>query len=285
MQVMRKIIEINEELCNGCGQCVPDCAEGALEIIDGKARLVAEKYCDGLGACLGGCPTGALQVIERQAEDFDEEAVEELLAARKSAPPEEQSPPSAQPETMACGCASSHIQSFGPALSPCQAANQPRSTTGTTMSAAAGAAGAVGVAGAVGDAAASPYAKESAPTPSALTHWPIQIRLVPPEAPFLKGAELLVAADCVPASYPDFNRELLPGKALLLGCPKFDDAESYVAKFAEIFKTAGPKGITIAIMEVPCCGSMRGIIQAAQQRAGTNIPVHEVVVGVRGNRI
>lgn len=265
MKVMRKIIEINEELCDGCGQCVPDCAEGALEIVAGKARLVAEKYCDGLGACLGACPTGALKVTERQADDFDEAAVEALLATQKA-----QKAQPAPAETMACGCASSHIQSFGPALTPCQAANQPR------------------VMGQEGPAPAgsSPYAADPAPADqSALTHWPIQIRLVPPVAPFLKGADLLVAADCVPASYPGFNRELLPGKVLLLGCPKFDDAESYVAKFAEIFQVAGIKSITIAIMEVPCCGSMRGIIHAAQQRAGTNIPVQEVVVGVRGNRL
>lgn len=266
MKVLRKIIKIDEALCDGCGQCVPGCAEGALQIIDGKARLIAEKYCDGLGACLGECPTGALQVVEREADDFDEEAVEELLAAQKT----QAAAPAAKAPAMACGCASSHIQSFGPALTPCQAANQPRSMGP----------GAPAVAG------PSPYAADPAPADqSALTHWPIQIRLVPPEAPFLKGADLLVAADCVPASYPGFNRELLPGKVLLLGCPKFDDAESYVAKFAEIFKVAGIKSITIAIMEVPCCGSMRGIIQAALQRSGADIPVEEVVVGVRGNRL
>lgn len=261
MKVMRKIIEIDENLCDGCGQCVPDCAEGALEIVDGKARLVAEKYCDGLGACLGACPTGALKVIERQADDFDEAAVEELLATKKA---QAETAP-APADTMACGCASSHIQSFGPAVSPCQAANQPRATTSATPAPAA-------------------YAGAEAES-SALTHWPIQIRLVPPEAPFLKGADLLVAADCVPVAHPAFNRELLPGKTVLLGCPKFDDAESYVAKFSEIFRTAGIKSITVAIMEVPCCGSMRGIIQAAQQRAGTAIPVEEVVIGVRGNRL
>lgn len=262
MKVTRKIIEIDEDLCNGCGQCVPDCAEGALEIIDGKARLIAEKYCDGLGACLGGCPTGALKVVERVADDFDEAAVEELLAAKKAE--EAQAAPA---DTMACGCASSHIQSFGPALTPCQAANQPRA-----MGAAAAA-----------PAGTSPYAADPAPAQSSLTHWPIQIRLVPPVAPFLKGADLLIAADCTPVAHPSFNRDLLPGKVVLLGCPKFDDAEFYVGRLAEIFQTAGIKSITLAIMEVPCCGSMRGIVQAAQQRAGTAIPVKEVVVGVRGN--
>jgi len=251
MKVLRKIIEINEDLCDGCGQCVPGCAEGALQIVDGKARLIAEKYCDGLGACLGECPTGALQVVERQADDFDEAAVEALLAGQQAA--------KAAPAAMDCGCASSHIQSFSPAT-PCQAANLPRSMAGAPAPAATGETGI-----------------------SALTHWPIQIRLVPPEAPFLKGADLLIAADCATAAHPSFNRELLPGKTLMLGCPKFDDAQSYVAKFSEIFKHAGIKSVTIAIMEVPCCGSMRGIIQAAQQQAGSTIPVKEVVIGVRGN--
>ncbi len=262
MKVKRQIIEIDENLCDGCGQCVPDCAEGALEIIDGKARLIAEKYCDGLGACLGACPTGALKVVEREVDDFDEEAVEELLAAKKT----ETREPEPAADAMACGCASSHIQSFGPTTTPCQAANQPRET-------------------AMAPAGAPTAAPAAGLEQSALTHWPIQIRLVPPEAPFLKGADLLVAADCVPVAHPAFNRELLPGKTVLLGCPKFDDAESYVAKFSEIFATAGIKSITIAIMEVPCCGSMRGIIQAAQQRAATSIPVEEVVIGVRGNRL
>ncbi len=263
MKVLRNIIRIDEELCDGCGQCVPGCAEGALTIIDGKARLIAEKYCDGLGACLGECPTGALQVIEREADDFDEAAVEALLAAQKA---EATGAKADQAATMPCGCASSHIQSFAPTITPCQVANQPRS---------------MGVA-----ATGFPEPAKNKPTPflpSSLTHWPVQIRLVPPEAPFLRGADLLIAADCVPVAHPSFNRELLPGKVVLLGCPKLDDTQAYVAKFSEIFRVAGIKSITIAIMEVPCCGSMRGIIQTACQQSGVIIPVEEVVVGVRGN--
>ena len=268
MKVLRKIIEINEDLCNGCGQCVTGCAEAALEIIDGKAKLIAEKYCDGLGACLGECPTGALKIVEREVEDFDEAAVEELIAAKKRGEAQ-------QPAAMACGCASSHIQSFGiqnsgPTATPCQSANQPRGFAAAPPPPRAPMGASMGALGGEGQ-------------PSALTHWPIQIRLVPPVAPFLNGADLLIAADCAPVAHPNFNRELLPGKTVLLGCPKFDDAESYVAKFSEIFQVAAIKSITIAIMEVPCCGSMRGIVKAAQQRAGTSIPVKEVVIGVRGN--
>lgn len=241
MKIMRKIIEIDEELCNGCGQCVPACAEGALQIVDGKARMIAEKYCDGLGACLGDCPTGALRIIEREADDFDEEAVEELLKSRDAAQ---------APKPAASGCPSAQIKTFQPA-SPCQSANQPIQMGSTTG--------------------------------SALRHWPVQIRLVPAAAPFLKDADLLVAADCVPVAYGDFHSKLLAGKTVMLGCPKFDDAESYIRKFTEIFETAGVKSVTIAIMEVPCCSNMRHIIKEALTRAGRNdLPVEEVVISAQG---
>jgi len=240
MKVSRKIIEIDEALCNGCGQCVPSCAEGALEIVDGKARMLAEKYCDGLGACLGECPQGALKITERLADDFDEAAVEELLKAR---------PVVKVPAAPAGGCPSANLKMFG-APSPCQAANRPVTT------APAGA--------------------------SALSHWPIKIRLVPPTAPFLKGCDLLVAADCTALSYPDFHRDFLAGRAVLMGCPKFDDAPAYVQKFKEIFETAQPRSVTMLIMEVPCCGAMRNIVAEALKLSGQEIGVAEVVIGVRG---
>ncbi len=238
-KVVRNIIEIDEELCNGCGQCVPSCEEGAIQIIDGKARLVAEKYCDGLGACLGECPRGALKIVKREAEEFDEEAVEEYLksAAKKEAGP-----------ALACGCPSSQVQTFGP-ISPCAVANKP----------------------VVHEAAES-----------SLTHWPVQIRLVPPSAPFLKGAHLLVASDCTPIAYPNFHQDLLKGRVVLMGCPKFDDAHEYVDKFRQIFETADIKSITNVIMEVPCCSAMPVIVQKALELAGKEIPVHTVIVSTRG---
>lgn len=244
MKVTRKIIEIDEALCNGCGQCVPDCAEGALRIVNGKAKLIAEKYCDGLGACLGGCPTGALRIIEREADDFDEEAVEELLRQKED---QEETVP-----TMGCGCPSSHIQVFQPAPTPCQMANQPKTLNDHGVEA------------------------------SALTHWPVQIRLVPATAPFLKNADLLVAADCTPLAYAHFHRDLLSGKVVMMGCPKFDETDSYVQKFAEIFATAQPRSITVAIMEVPCCANMRSIIRRAMEQASREIPVTEIVISARG---
>jgi len=245
MKVMRKIIKIDEELCDGCGQCVPSCAEGALEIVDGKARIVADVFCDGLGACLGECPTGALEVIEREAEDFDEAAVEERLS-ELSKQQGKQAPPPPQ------GCPSARLQTFQP-LEPggCQDANKP----------------------------AAVHAGDSA---SALTHWPVQIRLIPPTAPFLKGADLLVVADCAPVAFAHLHRDYLKGKTVMMGCPKFDDAQAYIDKFAEIFKTADIKRITTLVMEVPCCAGLPVIVKKGLELSGKKIPLEEVVVSTRG---
>ncbi len=244
MKIKRKIIEIDEVKCDGCGQCVPSCAEGAIQIVAGKARLAAEKYCDGLGACLGDCPNDALHVVEREADDFDEKAVEQHLAAIPSVPPPEA-------PLMACGCPSSQIQNF--AKPACH------------------------------EAAARPGA--SAPTPSALSHWPVQIKLVPPTAPFLKGADLLVAADCTPFAYPDLHRDFLRGKVLMVGCPKFDDAEAYVQKFTDVFKMAGVKSVTVLTMEVPCCQGLPVIVKRGMAAAQADIPMTHVVVSTRGEII
>ncbi len=238
MKIKRKIIQIDEEKCDGCGNCVIGCAEGALAIVDGKAKVISDNLCDGLGACIGECPQGALTIIEREAQAFDEEAVEVHLSTRQQDDPEE--------KPMACGCPSAQIQSF----SPCAKANQPM--------------------------------RQTAENESTLTHWPVQIRLVPPDAPFLKGADLLVAADCVPVAFPSFHQDFLQGKTVMLGCPKFDDVQAYVEKFAAIFKTAGIKRITIVIMEVPCCAGMPRIVQKAMEKAGVQIPVEQVVVSTRG---
>ncbi len=241
MKVTRKIIEIDEELCDGCGQCVPSCAEGAIEIVDGKARLSAEKYCDGLGACLGECPTGALTIVEREAEDFDEEAVEQHLSSKAQ---EEVS----QEATMACGCPSVQIQSFGPST-PCQEAKQPTIQKSKD---------------------------------SALSHWPVQIKLVPPTAPFLKGADLLVAADCTPVAYPNFHQDFLKGRVIMVGCPKFDDVQEYVQKFADVFKATDIKSVTVVVMEVPCCQGLPMIVGKGMEMAGKKVPMEKVVISPGG---
>ncbi len=243
MKVMRKIIEIDEELCDGCGQCVPSCAEGAIELVDGKARLAAEKYCDGLGACLGDCPNGALQVIERDADDFDEEAVEAYLKEKeKGATPAE--------FTMASACPSSQIHVFAPS-----------------------------------EYEDAPGEGEEAParTNSRLMHWPVQINLIPPTAPFLKGADLLIVADCAPVAYPNLHADFMKKKVVMVGCPKFDDTAGYIEKFTEIFKTAGIRSITSLCMEVPCCSALPMIVKRALTAAGKEIPMEQVVISTRGD--
>jgi ferredoxin len=198
-------------------------------------------YCDGLGACLGECPKDALKVIEREAEDFDEKAVEEHLRT-------EHSPKIHEEPAMACGCPSTHIQTFIPERPPGEA-KQPVPTQST---------------------------------PSALTHWPVQIRLVPPTAPFLKGADLLVAADCTPIAYPNFHRDFLDGKVVMVGCPKFDEVQTYVQKFTDIFNTAGIKSVEVVTMEVPCCQGLPLIVRKGLESSGKKIPISQVIISTRG---
>jgi ferredoxin len=256
MKAMRKLITIDEELCNGCGQCVTGCAEGALAIVDGKAKLVNEVFCDGLGACLGECPTGALKVVEVEARDFDPAAVTAHLKAQGRQAPEHMPDPASlrlgghtggHTGGHMGGCPSRQVMTLKP--SACRQANTPT----------------VQPAG-----------------PSQLSHWPIQLRLVPPTAPFLKGARLLLAADCVPPSLPGFNARFLPGRVLLLGCPKFDDAASYVDKLAQILAANDIRDITVLQMEVPCCSGMTMIAQRAAQAAGTATPIETVIIARDG---
>ena len=248
MKTVRKIIEIDEELCDGCGNCVPSCAEGALKVVDGKARVIAEIYCDGLGACLGECPMGALKIVEREADEFDEKAVEEHLVEEKQEEKVRQAP------AFSGGCPSSRLQTFG-SMKPAAASGPQADLTGT-------------------DAADL--------TQSALSHWPVQIMLVPPTAPFLKGADLLVLADCVPVAFPTVHRDFIKGKAVVMGCPKLDNAQLYIEKFARICKESGIQSITAVVMEVPCCGGLPMIVKKGMQMAGVDIPMEEVVISTRG---
>jgi Pyruvate/2-oxoacid:ferredoxin oxidoreductase delta subunit len=260
MRATRKLITVNEELCNGCGNCVTGCAEGALAIIDGKARLVSEVFCDGLGACLGECPTGALNVVEVEAEDFDPKAVEHRLKDLGRPVPDHMPDPASLrlPSTNSAyggrtatihggGCPSRQVMSLGNSTPTpsCKMANTPVSQAGGG---------------------------------AALSHWPIQLRLVPPTAPFLKNARLLLTADCVPPAFPGFHAKLLPGRVLLLGCPKFDDAQSYIDKLADILRENAIQDITVVQMEVPCCSGMTAIALRAAQAAGVAVPVETIVI-------
>ena len=250
MMSKRKMITIDEELCNGCGQCVPACEEGALAIIDGKARLVKEIYCDGLGACLGDCPTGALKVEVREAEDFNPDAVTENLKAQGRAIPDHMPDPASLrldsgASKPAGGCPGAALQT----LTPCGQANIP------TRQAAG----------------------------SALSHWPVQLRLVPPTAPFLKNADLLLTADCVPVAMPSYHGEYVPNRVVVMGCPKFDDQASYVEKLADIIAENDLNSITVMEMEVPCCSSMSVILNEAVKRAGKAVDTVRVTVGRNGD--
>lgn len=245
MKIIRKIVEIDEKRCNGCGQCVSACAEGAIQIINGKAKLIADKYCDGLGACLGECPQDALRIIDREACAFDETAVEEHLKSTEHKH-------AAAHKTQACpptGCPSAKAQTFAVD----KASKGLESSTGSAAS-----------------------------SKSYLSHWPVQIRLVPPTAPFLKGADLLVAADCVPVVYPRFHEDFLKDKVVMVGCPKFDHTEQYVQKFTEIFQLAPIRSVTSVVVEVPCCQALPTIIEKAIVAAGKKIPLEKVVISARG---
>ncbi len=258
----REIIRIDEDLCDGCGQCLLNCAEGALQIIDGKARLVSENLCDGFGNCVGACPQDAITIIRRPADDFDETALEEHLktfrpeipaasvpepkATTRPVTPTSPAMPSFPPHAHAGGCPGSAMRMFD--ASP----------------------------------AVENESEETGAIRSTLTQWPVQLMLVPPTAPFLKGREILLAADCCPFAYADFHRKYLKGKALLVGCPKLDDLDHYRQKLEEIFRHSGCAGVTVMIMEVPCCGGMNIIARQALQASGVDIPLNEVVIGIRG---
>ena len=235
-KTVRKIIRIDEEKCNGCGACVPACAEGALQIIDGKAKLVSETYCDGLGACLGECPLGAIAIEERTAEEFDEEAAE--LHMERKRPTE---------ETLPCGCPSATVTQF-----------ERQQTTGV-----------------------API--EAINQSSMLGHWPVQLTLVPPTAPFLQGADVVLAADCVPFAYAGFHQDFIKDHAVLVACPKLDDFEAHLKKLTDILGHSSVKSLTVVHMEVPCCSGLVHMVKQAIQLSGKDTLLREVTIGIRGD--
>ncbi|MBM3315007.1 4Fe-4S dicluster domain-containing protein [candidate division WOR-3 bacterium] len=278
MNAKRKIIKVDEERCTGCGECIPNCPEGALQVIDGKARLVSDLFCDGLGACVGHCPEGAMTVEERPAEPYDESKVMENIV--KAGPntiaahlahlkehgacefynqavaymkqhdiPLPGGQPQAASPRLACGCPGSSVRSLSP--------------TPTTRT-----------------------LDPSTPRPlSRLRNWPIQVTLVPPSAPYLKSADILIAADCVGSSHPDFHDELVQSKVLLIGCPKLDDAQAHVEKLTELFRQNRPKSVTVAHMTVPCCFGMVQVVKQALEQSGAKTKFSEVTVDVEGRTV
>lgn len=230
--MIRKIIKIDEEKCNGCGACADACHEGAIEMIDGKAKLTREDYCDGLGDCLPACPVDAITFEEREAPAYDEAAV---LAAQKM-----------KSTPLPCGCPGTHSKSIK------------RETCTAPVS--------------------------TAVSPSQLSQWPVQIKLVPANAPYFDGANLLVAADCTAYAYGNFHSEFIRNHITLIGCPKLDDGD-YAEKLTAILSNNNIKSLTVVRMEVPCCGGIENAVKTALQASGKFISLRVVTISTDGNII
>jgi len=236
---VRRIIEIDEEKCDGCGLCATACHEGAIRIIAGKARLVSETYCDGLGDCIGECPQDAITIVEREAADYDQVAVDAHLAsvARESGTPAQRA---------GGGCPGAAVRSFEAERS---------------------------------------QASDASDRPSRLGQWPVLLNLVPPNAPFLQCADLLISADCVAYATANFHEHYLAGRALVVGCPKFDDVQHYYEKLKTMFATARPNSITVTRMQVPCCGGLANVVTRARNEAAPEVPLRVVTIGIRGEEL
>lgn len=276
MNPTRSIITIDENLCNGCGECVTGCHEGALQLIDGKARLVSELFCDGLGACIGECPVGAITIEERECEPYDELAVMERIAPKGGATilahlkhlkdhGEEQylqqgidyikkhnlnvdvQQLTADSPKLACGCSGTMERSFVASAAPAH------------------------------DACAHTQQSE-------LTHWPVQLHLLNPQASYLANADMVLASDCSAFACGDFHSRFLRGRKLAIACPKLDsNKDVYVSKIAQLIDGAKINTLTVIMMEVPCCGGLLQLARMAAQQASRKIPIKQVVVGVQGN--
>lgn len=238
----RKIVRIDEELCDGCGNCIDACHEGAIALVDGVATLVSDIYCDGLGDCLGECPQDAISIEEREAEAFDEEAVAARVKEMEQA--SEPSEPTSRPQFTGCpGSASQRLRSIVPSIK-----------------------------GLPSEPAAN----------STLANWPVQLHLVPVQAPYFEGAKLLIAADCVPFAHAGFHSTFLAGRTLIICCPKLDDVSVYLAKLTAIFLNNAIESVEVAHMEVPCCHGLVRLVQQALAASGREIPLSLTQVGIRG---
>ncbi len=241
----RQIISIDKEKCNGCGNCVTGCQEGALQIIDGKAELVKEEFCDGFGDCIGECPTGALMIEERPAEEFDLQAAAEHVANLRGKEAAEKMV-TEQHEHQSSGCPGMQTKE----IEDRKAETDQQATAGK----------------------------------SKLGQWPVQIDLLPSTAPYFAEADLLITADCVPIAYGDYHQDLLAGKVVAMGCPKLDEGAKYIEKLAAIITNNDLASITIARMEVPCCGGLTRIVNQAVAKANSSLEPQVVTIGVNGNK-
>jgi NAD-dependent dihydropyrimidine dehydrogenase PreA subunit len=286
--MIREIVKIDEELCDGCGLCVPNCYEGALQIIDGKARLVSELMCDGLGACIGHCPQGAITIEKREAEPYDEvKTMEFMVTQGKNTVFAHLKHLQDHNETGYLKQALEYIKSNANKM-PFSIAEvhellhgkHQKSMQKTASS------GCAGSAPASFSAAGFTVAQPKEEMASELTHWPVQLHLINPAASYFQGADLLIAADCTAFSHGDFHRKFVAGKKMVIACPKLDQGKNiYIEKFVYLINEAKVNTITVAIMEVPCCGGLISMIQTALSNAERTVPVKVVVISTRGHVI
>lgn len=228
----RNVIEIDQDLCIGCGLCTKACHQGAIQLVDGKAKLVSDSYCDGLGMCLPNCPVDAIQLVEKETDAFDTRRKDFALKG--------------QSQPVSGGCPGSQARSFA-SLAP-----KPATSEATT------------------------------PAPSQLRQWPVQLHLVSTTAPYLQGANLLIAADCTSFAYGDFHNKFMRGKVTLIGCPKLDDTNVYLEKLTDIFRLNDIQSVSVVRMSVPCCGGITRLVQQAIKQSGAIVPYAEVTITTEG---
>lgn len=269
----RRIIQIDEDKCNGCGVCIPDCPEGALQMIDGKARLVSDLFCDGLGACIGTCPQGAISTVEREAEAYDEKRVmaENIIPKGENTIKAHLKHLKDHDEKEYYKQAMEVLKEHGIEVPKDEVPAPPPG-------------GCPGMMAKSFEKKEETEAPAPGTVPSQLRQWPLELHLLNPEAPYLKDADLLVAADCTAFAYGNFHAEFMKGKALALFCPKLDNsADVYIDKLATIFERNNIKSVTVARMEVPCCGGTTMIVQEAMEKAGVDIPLEVKIIGIDGS--
>ncbi|MEI7896718.1 MAG: 4Fe-4S binding protein [bacterium] len=297
----RKIIQIDEEKCNGCGICIPNCHEGAMQLIDGKARLISDLFCDGLGACIGHCPEGAIEIIEREAEPYDERKVMEMMV------PKGRNTILAHLEHLRDHNETEFLQQAIDYLKENNIMMNPeKSENSETLRDASHHSGECGCPGSAakdfravpvvetGHAPSQPAPSQPAPSqpapsqpaPSQLRQWPVQLHLLNPQASYFKNADVLLAADCAAFAMGNFHARFLKGKSLAIACPKLDsNKESYIQKLSSMIADTKINSLTVVMMEVPCCGGLLHLAQTARNNAGRNIPIKQAIVNLQGEVI
>lgn len=254
--MLRKIVNISEEKCNGCGLCVSACHEGAIELIDGKAKLISDEYCDGLGDCLPECPTGAIEIVEREAKEYNEELVQAKIEERENLKTKDNEVSLEKPK-LPCGCPGTMAKSIErkPNAIPISKNTITKKT------------------------------EEDFTMPSELRQWPVQIKLINTRAAYLENADLLIAADCTAYAYANIHKDFIKDRITLIGCPKLDDNEYYKEKLAEILTNNKIKSIKVLRMSVPCCGGMVAAVKGAMLMSSTIVPYSEVIIDTDGSII